>query len=678
MGLRIGLALVAALAVAAPGAHAASASATIGNHTPQFVSTAKRLGPENPEKVVSITLWMHLRNESAFHQRVEEIDTPGSRNFKHFLTPAEFEAEYAPRSAEIAAVKSFLTSHNLAVRSVGAKNLYVKAEGRLGDIQKAFEVQIDRFQLKGETRRANVSDPSLDAEIRPLVASIGGLTDYRYKQHSVLARNPKTLEPFAAMPLASATPNGGFFAGQCFRPDEIDLFTTNGALPAAAYTGHRYGSDITSGPPNLPPCGYDPAEIQTAYGLNAVYGAGFDGTGQTVVIVDAFGSPSIAADASTFSSLYGLPAPNLSVLMPLGPPTAFDGGWATETTLDVEWSHAVAPGAAIDLVVAPSNSFDDLNGGIIFAVANLLGTTVSNSYGSPESAVDAATLQTTTIITEVAASFGISVNFSSGDDGDFSTLGFTLAPDVSFPASSPFATGVGGTSLALNPDDSIKFQTGWGTNATFLTFGPSQVADPPFSIGFHFGSGGGTSAAFLKPKYQKGIPGKGRLVPDIGYLADPFTGVELICTGSTCFGNGSSGQFVGVIGGTSLACPMFSGLWAIVTQRAGHFMGNAAPILYGLNAGITDILPAVQRSGNVFGTVQDSTGTTNFTAAELAGPTQGTTKFFSALYNQPQDGSWFVLTFGTDSSLRTRVGWDNVTGLGTPNGWAFVTAAAGH
>jgi subtilase family serine protease len=121
------------------------------------------------------------------------------------------------------------------------------------------------------------------------------------------------------------------------------------------------------------------------------------------------------------------------------------------------------------------------------------------------------------------------VNFATGDGGDeTSRVGLV---SVDYPASLPFATGVGGTSLALNPDDSIAFQTGWGSNATLIA-APSGAntlpAVPPVNFGFQGGAGGGSSVIFAKPSFQSTITGTTRQVPDVSMLADPFTGTEII------------------------------------------------------------------------------------------------------------------------------------------------------
>jgi subtilase family serine protease len=156
---------------------------------------------------------------------------------------------------------------------------------------------------------------------------------------------------------------------------------------------------------------------------------------------------------------------------------------------------------------------------------------------------------------------------------------------------------------------------------------------------------------------------------------DPFTGVEII---QTVDGVPS----VGTIGGTSLATPMFSGVMALAAQKAGHGLGQAAPLLYPLQgtAAITDVQPpsAGLLAANVTGSITDSSGTTSYSAADLAQPLGvPANDFLSALYNSPFSTRWFTLTFGTDTSLQTRVGWDEITGVGTPNSAALVNAI-GH
>jgi len=157
--------------------------------------------------------------------------------------------------------------------------------------------------------------------------------------------------------------------------------------------------------------------------------------------------------------------------------------------------------------------------------------------------------------------------------------------------------------------------------------------------------------------------------------ADPYTGVEIFISPD---GNPADGTDVEVIGGTSLSCPMFSGLWAITNQAAINSglgpLGQAAPLLYGLPEGAIIDVTAVSSPTNVTGVVKaPPSPPVSWSATALVQPEPPTTQFFSALYNSPFSTRWFALSFGTDTSLSTGPGWDNVTGLGTPNGATFVS-----
>jgi subtilase family serine protease len=192
------------------------------------------------------------------------------------------------------------------------------------------------------------------------------------------------------------------------------------------------------------------------------------------------------------------------------------------------------------------------------------------------------------LISEMAAVAGVATNYASGD---YSNYAYAFMPStVSVPADSPYATGVGGVSLALNSDNSIAFQTGWESHVSIL-IDEWAIYDPPHPLnfyGFDGGAGGGPSAFFAKPLFQKGVPGTYRQVPDISWLADPFTGGVIVVS--------QPGQLPPQVwyatGGTELATPMFSALWAIASQEAGTALGQAAPYLYSMpSTTITDIVP---------------------------------------------------------------------------------------
>jgi subtilase family serine protease len=670
--MRIGIvgrkAIVLVSLLAAVPAFAAMPGARSG---PKF-SRATDMGATNAARLVTVTAWLRMHDGAALGQKLQTQQDPASAAFQKWSDDASLDAN-APTAAEAATVKGFLASSGLTVTGVGPHNLFVTASGTAAQVQAALNVQLHDFQVGSRTFFANTGKPSLPASVRPLVAFVGGLTDSRPKPMNVRPVEPNGTVTRAAL---AAHPDGLVFSAGCFRAPETVSFTSADA--DATYSGNRYGQDITNtAVGSIAPCGYQPSDIQSAYNLDKLYKAGLDGSGQTVAIVDAFGSTTIQRDVATFSAVMGLPPANLTVI---GTPTESDfsgdanAGWADETTLDVEWVHAIAPRAKIVLVVAPNNSFDNLFAGIITAASVPGVTAISNSWSDVEIDTDPEFRAAVDDIFKSIAAKGISVHFSSGDSGDESVnLGFN---NVDWPASSPWVTGIGGISLSLKKNKDIAFQTAWGNNITEIAdtvaLGSPPV-DPVFNEGFDFGGGGGVSDVYAKPWFQRKLPGERRRVPDISWLADPFTGVEIIITGDA-----AGDQFIDVIGGTSLSCPMFSGLWAIATQRAGHRLGQAAAHIYDLDdSAITDV-KAVSSRNNVTGIIHDAGGDSPEVASDLAAPLQNLPSFYSALYNSPFSTRWFVLTFGTDSALKATDGYDLATGLGTPNGPEFVEAVAHH
>jgi subtilase family serine protease len=652
-----------------------------------MVGTARDLGPEDASKQITVNVWLKLHNKATLDKLIEQMYEEGSPTYHHWLTMEQYKTNFAPSAKDAAAVREFLESHNLSVSAVDKNNHYVTAQGRAGDVQNAFNVQINRFNVKGQVHRMPTTEPSISGTVGELVGAVQ-VSDLGYSSHAKPAMDLDTGIPYKGAPVTrGVNPKGLFFSGNCLRPPETKTFRTGGSGPIAVYSGNRYGSNITSVVPNVSPCGYDSAEIQTAYGLNGLYSKGLDGTGQTIVIVDAFGSNTILSDANLFSELNGLPAltsSNFQIFLPNGSATCtatngcIAGNWQFETTLDVEWAHSIAPGANIALVLTADNSFTNLDIGNLFGIENLLGNVVSNSFGIQEIALAVflpSELVVENNLAELAAALGMSQNVSSDDDGDSLIVdneAFGInAVSVDTNADSPFATGIGGTSTFLDSNSKIRFQTGWGLNETRIADPtPNPPVIPPLEFGFIAGGGGGTSVVYAKPSFQKSLPGSFRLVPDIAMNADPETGSEIIVTPDSVPGDQ---QMVEVFGGTSLSCPMFSALWAIANQAAGVSLGQAAPYLYKLHgAAITDVTDRTSPF-DVAGVIFDPPNPAVFESPDsLVQPLENTTSYVSALFQSSTSTRWDIFTFGTDSSLTTGPGWDNVTGVGTPNAVPFV------
>jgi subtilase family serine protease len=365
------------------------------------------------------------------------------------------------------------------------------------------------------------------------------------------------------------------------------------------------------------PC-YDPAQIETVYNVQPLFAHGITGRGQTIVIVDAFGSPTIQSDLATFDAQFGLPAPpSFRIIQPAGPVGPYDAstmsGWAGETTLDVEWSHSIAPGANILLVETPVAETEGVAGfpQIVeaenYVVDHHLGQVITQSFGATEQTFpNAQSLLSLRSAYINASAHGVTVLASAGDTGatGYSNTAGTLLythPAVSWPASDPLVTGVGGTQLSLNaagqrtaPDQVWNDTYNTSLNDVFFGDpGPNALA-----------GGGGKSVIFPRPPYQNGVAsavGNARGVPDIAMSA--------ACSGLVVtyqsFGGAAPGWYVDC--GTSEASPLFAGVVALADQVAGHSLGLINPALYALKAEHAPGLVPVTTGNNTVSFTQNGT-----------------------------------------------------------------------
>jgi subtilase family serine protease len=655
----------------------AATGQVVANTTPPYVATSRNLGPADPSTTIDVSIWLNLHNRSTLDTLAGQLYNPSSPNYRHWLTPSYIGANFAPSAQEAAAIQQFFVSHNLKIVTVGPSNLFVRARGTVGNVEKAFQVQLNNYSVRGTTYRAPATDPYVDGAAIGLVRAVSGLDSGGFS-HPLVARPSSPPGTQAGPAAAQPATTSDFFSSHCFTGATTQKYNTAGTYPEGTYKGNGYM--VTSSP--SPGCGYTPQDLYTAYNLTGLYNEGYNGAGQTIAIIDWCGSPTIQQDANGFSKKFGLPALTSSNFTITEVPTASQcAAPDPEINLDVEWSHAVAPGANINLVVPPSNSFQDIDAAESYAVIYGLGTVISGSYGAAESEVATSEVENQNLINEMAAVSGISANFATGDEGDYTVEG--IPATVSTPASGTYATGVGGVTLALNTNNTIAWQAGWGNNEA-LVVEPGFIYNPPADYGFIYGSGGGPSGVFAKPSFQSGLPGTWRQLPDISWLADPYTGAVILITQP----GQSPSQVWLAYGGTSLSTPTFSGLWAIANEEAGAALGQAAPYLYSLPAGaVTDIVP-VGSSSNVVASIHVNSSTVNSYTADqvLGGETNGA--FYSAIWDYPYyDNTVLVISFGTDcatvsgssatvctnpAALQTGPGWDNVTGVGTPNAQAFA------
>jgi subtilase family serine protease len=664
--LSLGLSMFATALVAAPVLDAQQAI-----ESPKIAGSSKDLGLAQPQQELTLTVHLTPRNEDAYNAAVEALYMPGSPTYHKWFSATDF-AKYAPTTANLNAVKSELTAHGLSVVSVDPNNFSVRVRGSVSGVEEAFGTQIHNYQLGTKTFYANATPAKLSGPAAAVVSAVSGLSNFAMKPMLKFQTNPKTGKPLPGVPIAKATGNllTTYFSNDCFKAAQPYTLTTEGAaLPVGQYYGNFYGFNDP-----LKSCGYTPQQMQAHYDVRTGINAGLDGTGQTIVLVDGPSDASVQDDLVAFSKLTGLPAitsSNFQILYPDGQPSQLTlteiSNWDEEADLDIEWAHAMAPGAKIVLLIAPTQDWTELEFMIQYATQNHLGNVISNSYGYPELAWGSFTQKGFDQVLQAAAAAGIAVNFSTGDGGD-EGLGEPNVGGASYPSSSQFATAIGGTSIGIPNTSGTGSEVGWGNNGTFLSFASNSVLDPPEGLGLLGGSGGGESILIPKPNWQKnlGIPGANRQQPDISAVADPYTGAIFV-----------SGGFVSVIGGTSLASPVFSAIWAIADQKAGVSLGQAAPLIASLpksSGAVKDIVP-VGSPTNVAGTIFDSAGATFYSSDVLLAPLFTTTTYFSAVWNLG-GGEDVVLSFGTDSSLTVTTGWDNVTGFGVPNGSKFINVVA--
>jgi subtilase family serine protease len=668
--MRIALVIVALCAGGLPVADAAAAPRfTIAGTTPGFVSAATRVGESDPSATIDVTVWLVMENRAALDDLVAKEYDPASPLYHHWIDRSKIGSLFGANEAKARAVQQFLQRSGLTVLGADQGHFYVRARGTAASVERAFHVELANFAYRGRVYRSNAADPVIEDEAGAYVSAIQGLSSMGVR-HAIVSQQDliRQTGKAPARPAASGTPSASPFSAACFPGTTTETLNDEGFPPTGVFTGNLYATG-TAG------CAYTPQQIRTAYGLNRLYAKGYDGTGQTVAIVTWCLPTTLLKDANAFSTKYGLPRLVLNQNIAFEyyqPPGSGCEPTGADPQLSVEWTHAIAPGADIELFVAPAPPFIPIfvDPTLLYAVENSGANVIAVDWAEQEPGWDLGSTQVENSIAEIAAAAGVALNYPSGDDGDYSDdQPQNDPPTVSVPADSPYVTAVGGISLGLAASGAIQFQSGWGTNQTGLAYG--DVYPSPYRFGFVYGSGGGPSSIFAAPPFQRGLQSTYRQEPDIAWLADPFTAaiVALSVPGAE-----PTLQYQGY-GGTGLANYMFSALWAIANQAAGKSLGQAAPWLYAAKAGaITDIVP-LGSDANVTASIYGTGGQVYFSASEIADPLEGNKVFMSALWNVPlyQD-TLYAITFGTDTGLATRRGWDPVTGLGVPNPVVLINA----
>jgi subtilase family serine protease len=458
----------------------------------------------------------------------EAQQRPGSPLFHQWLSPEDYGSRFGASSGDLDRISGWLARHGFAVEPVPAGRRSVVFSGTAQQVAETFHTELHRYEVDGAAHIANAQDPQIPRALAPVVSGILSLNDFRRQSATRTARQI-------------------------------------GAHPENTQGGAYY---------------LFPADFATIYDLNPQYSAGKTGTGASIAIV---GRSNInLSDVSSFRSYAALSANQPTVVLDGANPGLVSGD-QDESTLDVEWSGGVAPGAAVTFVVAGSTATTDgVDLSAQYIVNHKTATVMSTSYGSCEAYMGSA-LGFYNSLWQQAASEGISAFVSSGDSGaagcnSGSSSSGTMA-GVNGLCSSPYSTCVGGTEFNEGANGGSYWSGSNGNGGeSALSYIPEKVWNESGNDG---GSGlwastGGISIAYSQPSWQAGVPGANgngmRTVPDVALTAASHDGY-LICENGSWW----------VIAGTSAASPSFAGIMSIVNEnKGGTGQGNANPTLYSL------------------------------------------------------------------------------------------------
>lgn len=614
--------LVAGVLAAAPTASAAPGPRAVPHTKPAWIAHAQHLGHASTSAAVDARVYLAPKGGiDALKAQAQAVSTPGSADYQKFLTTAQYAAKFGTDGITVQRVESWLKSSGLTVTGVGADNRYITVHGNVSQANKAFGSSIERYNHDGQTVQAPSADLTVPASLAGSVLTITGVdtTPHRVTPASTNAPPPSGFR--------NARPCSLYF-GQVKATHQADFHT-----PLPKFNGKT-----------LPyaPCGYTGPQFRAAYEGNTA----LDGSGVTVAITDAYAAPTIVSDANTYAARHGdgsYASGQYSQVLPSSFTHQKDcgpSGWYGEETLDVEAVHAMAPGAKIRYYASASCFDTDFLDTLARVVSENKASVVSNSWGDVEANESADSIAAYEQVFLQGATQGISFMFSSGDNGD--EVANTGLRQADYPTSDPYVTSVGGTSAAIGASGALSYETGWGT----VKYSLNAAGTGWTSVGYLYGAGGGASSLFNKPAYQAAaVPGAYRQVPDVGMDADPNTG--MLVGETQTFPDGVHYDEYR-IGGTSLASPLFAGTTALSLQHAGARAGLLNPKIYANPTAFRDVKGTPPDAGDVrvdYKNGVDATG--------------------GLLYS--------VRTFNQDSSLIVTKGWDDVTGLGSPNS-AWLTA----
>jgi subtilase family serine protease len=483
-----------------------------------------------PMERMILTMKLSPERQAQLDGFLAELHNPASSNYHQWITPEEFGERFGPALDDIDALNRWLTSHGFVVEEVAKGRTWINFTGTVADVERTFNTKIHEFYVDGRLHHANVQDPSIPRGLTDLVAGIVSLNDFPRK--SMI--------------------------------NSVQPVTQTGVLP-----------NYTSGSTHY----LSPGDFATIYNVNALYNAGIDGIGQKIAIVGRT-HPS-SSDWSTFRSIMGLSSNPPQVIVNGPDPGDLGADEDYEADLDVEWSGAVAPNAAILFVVSKSTySTDGVDLSAQYIVDNDLAPVMSTSFGECESNLGSAENNFYDNLWKQAVGLGITSFVSAGDAGAAGcnsggdTGGSVLG--VNGLASTQYNIAVGGTEFNEGSGGYWNTTNGsWYTSA--ISYIPEIVWNESGTVAGGsdlWSTGGGVSSIYSKPAWQvtPGVPADGkRDIPDVSLTAAKHDAYLIESQGGLYS-----------VGGTSASTPSFAGLMALIVQKTGQRQGNANTRFYQL------------------------------------------------------------------------------------------------
>jgi subtilase family serine protease len=569
------LIMCTALAAVTGGAQAITLPGATPLTTPRVAADPRivDLGVAAATDVKTISLSLALRNADQLEAFIASLGDPASPNFRKFITPKQFAAAYGQSAESVAAVLTYLKSKGFTINKVYGNNLQITATGTNAQVAAAFGATVHTYSLLGARYQAPATAPTLPAALASVVQAVNGIsTKSLFNKRS------------------TAIPRSGALAGDV-------------NLKVAGAVGGAAGQ-------------YTTVDLAAKYNINPLYARGITGAGKTIGIATLAGY--LQSDAYAYWNQLGLQVSGNRIVDVLvdGGPAAADGPGsegAGETTLDVQQSGGVAPGAKLRVYLAPNTDAGFID---VFAQAvdeNLVDV-LSVSWGGPEVTSDAATLAAFHAVFQQAAAQGIPVIAASGDAGAFDINRSLPYPKcstllgVDFPASDPLVLAAGGTTLPNSTPHkfgnvTVPTERAWGWDYLKNYIVTHYGTDTYYADYLAVGGGGGVSAQTGVPAFQKGLPGvqktaaaqslvcenavfdkgagygdyldmpanfAGRNLPDVSLNADPYSGYAAYTNGAWTTGSG----------GTSFVAPQLNGILTLISAGLNGRVGPINPQLY--------------------------------------------------------------------------------------------------